>query len=169
MESQDYVLHVKFAIASYLDCKIENIYSYSLKESLGKVNPTVGARLITTEVEMINSLCERLYPEDIARRKLLYQDYLDRKSKFSIEDLMEPCNIMPTIEDIYQVRPTLCEVIVHEKLEKLIRDSGCSDLICNSSGGQDLVITLTGCRLNLHLKNGTDHCHRFDLSQCLES
>lgn len=45
---------------------MKNVYRYTLKEGLVKSTKLiVGAKVITTDVEMINSLCEQLYPKDI--------------------------------------------------------------------------------------------------------
>jgi hypothetical protein len=159
LKPQDTVIHVKFATSSYLECKVENVYVYSESQSTGKVNPLVGAKLITTDTELINCYCYSLVPEDVERRKKLYSENCELKAKYQKKDELY---YIPDIKDIYAVKPTLCDYLVKTKLKDHLPDS-----ICDSSGNHDLILTSQGCVLRSHLKNGQDQVKQLSIKELL--
>jgi hypothetical protein len=162
-KSENRVLHIKFAISSYLSCKIENVYEYDLKSSLDKVNPTIGATLITTDVHIINYYCDLLYPPDFKRRQDRLNEHIDLILKSSSYD--QGMSLMPALTDPGQIRPTLCDLLVEKALPIFIREMEMANLVCQSSGGYDLIVNAQMCKLKLNLMNGTSKIVEFQFKE----
>lgn len=157
MATPDCIIHVKFSCSSYLKCKIENIYVYEPEHAKNKVNPLVGATLITKDTELINMYCEKIYPKDIVRRKRLYEQYKAKTESAFLdphEQNEETVAFLSKIRDIYCVRPTLCDEVIENRLQRFLQSLEFQAFICTSSGGNDFILSCGTCSLNVLLKSG---------------
>jgi hypothetical protein len=131
------------------------------------VNPIIGSRLVTTETETINRTMDTLVKNELARRKIAFDDYLTRKNRY-LETKDHYSDFLTDISSIYDVKPTLCDLIVEKTVKLLLVEFGLEDLVCDSSGGHDHILNAKQCLLRVHLKNGTDKKHLIPLQKLVE-